>query len=339
MGAQDIQRYLDKAAYDAGYLDAINGTSPESLVDAQMKIEPLHRSLGRSTLNSIASIGVGQGEELHALRSVFGDDVDILGIDLSEAALSRALARSDTFGLDAQLIRGDATKLPLRDGSLSGLVLSAILHEIYSYNEPDGVEAYVASVQESARVLTPGGILYVREFVAPAQESSLVSLRPATHEAASFYEYFTEHFSVGLEDDRADRRGLDISEDGFLKNTADITQVLLHFRNFWNDKAKGLTSVNDKDWKELKESYILPSPLSGTYMDPTALSDDIMRISRENNTPLDIVDSSLNRRKKVEMFLSQHFRIINDEGVDVSDRLLPTVTSKFEATFLRTEGT
>ena len=100
-----IQEHLDAAATHEGYLDAINGTTPESLVDAQMKMYPLQAALGGNpTTGGLLSVGVGQGEELHALRLVFGADVPISGIDLSKEALHRASERSANFKLDIKRI-------------------------------------------------------------------------------------------------------------------------------------------------------------------------------------------------------------------------------------------
>src|SRR5436853_7823190 len=41
---------------------------------------------------------------------------------------------------------------------------------------------------------------------------------------------------------------------------ARAAEVLLHFRNFYNDYSRGLTTFGDRHWKEINESYLPPSP-------------------------------------------------------------------------------
>lgn len=330
--ARLIQEHLDRAAQAGGYLDAINGTSPESLIDGQMKMHPLRAALGGLAVEPIVSVGIGQGEELHALRSVFGPETPIIGIDLSHAALERAQERADTHRLRYDLMEADACQLPFAPESLSAVVLSAIIHEVYSYNMPNGQQAYEASIAEAARTLRPGGVLYAREFCSPSQEEP-VKLIPISEEAAEFYDYFTSVFDTGLETEDAGKHGINLDKDGQLQRTGDLTQILLHFRNFWNDRTKGLTEIGDKNWKELRESYVLPNQASTHFMDPNELCDDIVRISTEADTKLELVELSMKMRKKVNIFLAQHFRIENTKGDDSTNRLLHISTAKLEATF------
>lgn len=63
------------------------------------------------------------------------------------------LGRARTHGIEA--VCGDGSRLPIRDGSVDAVVVSDALHHIADQR---GV------LQETRRVLRPGGVLVVREF-------------------------------------------------------------------------------------------------------------------------------------------------------------------------------
>lgn len=79
-----------------------------------------------------------------------------VGVDLSEAML--AVARVRHPGL--RLVRADAARLPFADGAFDAAVVSMALHE----KPPDLRPVLLA---EAWRVVRPGGVLLVADYVAP----------------------------------------------------------------------------------------------------------------------------------------------------------------------------
>jgi demethylmenaquinone methyltransferase/2-methoxy-6-polyprenyl-1,4-benzoquinol methylase len=63
------------------------------------------------------------------------------------------LGRAQAHGIEA--VRGDGSRLPVRNGSVDAIVISDALHHIADQR---GV------LQEAQRVLRPGGVLVIREF-------------------------------------------------------------------------------------------------------------------------------------------------------------------------------
>lgn len=98
----------------------------------------------------LLEIGVGTGRislPLHRRgRRVFG-------IDLSGPMLDRYRAKAADEGLEAPaVLRGDATRLPFREGSFGAVIEVHVLHLIPGWRE---------AVAEVRRVLAPGGTLLV----------------------------------------------------------------------------------------------------------------------------------------------------------------------------------
>jgi len=95
----------------------------------------------------VLEIGPGPGVLLEklALRGKAA-----IGLDLSPGMLAQTQARLRAKGMPANLINGDATRIPLADGCIDVIVTTFAFSAI-----PDGA----AAMREMARVLRPGGIL------------------------------------------------------------------------------------------------------------------------------------------------------------------------------------
>lgn len=330
--ATEVGQFLDEAA-DQGYLDAINGTTPESLVDAQMKVAQFveHLPAERSHL-PVVSIGVGQGEELHALKRL-DPELSVIGLDLSQSALDRTAQRSSRYHLDLLLSRGDARNLPFADKSLGGVVMSAVSHEIYSYFQPRGHESLQRAFEEVARTIEVGGSFYFREFAAPTSTDP-VRLTTITEEAQRFCDFFISTFKTGL-GNSSNGVGIEMDDDGMLPVTGDLTQLLMHFKNFWNDMTKGSTYIGDAGWKELKESYLIKDTDGRQYMTPNRLCDFIISAAETVGVEFVLCDLRLHDRKKTNLFLKNHVRILSSDGSDMTDTMVPAATAKMEALFQR----
>lgn len=90
--------------------------------------------------------GVGTGLDLPLLPDVH----EYIGIDLNHAMLAKARTRRCVARVS--FVRGDAMRLPFRDGSFDYALLHLIVAVV-----PDPV----ACLRETARVLRPGGTLLV----------------------------------------------------------------------------------------------------------------------------------------------------------------------------------
>ena len=107
----------------------------------------------RQASGRVLEVGVGTGRNLPCYAS----DVELTGIDLSPAMLTRAQARAEQTGRAVDLRVGDAECLPFADASFDTVLATLPLCSI-----PDDVTA----VAEMARVLRPGGRLVLLDPVA-----------------------------------------------------------------------------------------------------------------------------------------------------------------------------
>jgi ubiquinone/menaquinone biosynthesis C-methylase UbiE len=93
----------------------------------------------------------------------------VVGIDLAHHMLRVGQANVDRAGLSERirLQRCDAKHTPFADGTFAGVVSNSIVHHI---PDPGDVLA------EMVRVVRPGGILFVRDLLRPADEAALARL-------------------------------------------------------------------------------------------------------------------------------------------------------------------
>ncbi|MDA9830758.1 methyltransferase domain-containing protein [Akkermansiaceae bacterium] len=114
-------------------------------------IEALKLKAGQKVL----LIGVGTGADLPLVP----EGVEIAGIDLSDAMLSRARRTAGQLGKVADLRQGDARSLPFADRQFDAVILTLILSVV---PEPRRCLA------EALRVLRPGGHVAVFDKFLPA---------------------------------------------------------------------------------------------------------------------------------------------------------------------------
>lgn len=115
----------------------------------------------------ILDAGVGTGRNI----PFYPPDAQVVGIDLSPAMLARAARRARKLGRPIELHQMDVTRLDMPDRSFDAAVASFLFCVL-----PD--ELQVAALREIGRVLKPGGILRLLEYVRPkgALRSALARL-------------------------------------------------------------------------------------------------------------------------------------------------------------------
>jgi ubiquinone/menaquinone biosynthesis C-methylase UbiE len=159
---------------------------------------------GQATGN-VLEVAVGTGLNLEA----YPDNINLTGIDWSDAMLDIARDRSSQLGRTATLQQADAHELPFDDASFDTVVCTFGLCAI-----PDHTRA----INEMTRVLRPGGRLILVDHI----ESTSRVVRAVQR----FLEIFTvplggEHFlrrpmnqvrAAGLEIDKVDRFKLGLVE-------------------------------------------------------------------------------------------------------------------------------
>jgi ubiquinone/menaquinone biosynthesis C-methylase UbiE len=93
-------------------------------------------------------LGCGNGRHAELLAD---HGAEVVGLDVSRGLLETAGERARDREFDVDLLQGDASRLPLGDDAFSLAVYVATLHHLRPR------EARVASLDELARVLAPGG--------------------------------------------------------------------------------------------------------------------------------------------------------------------------------------
>ena len=108
------------------------------------------------TLEGARAIDVGCGDGA-LVRFMTREGAWVIGVEPSEVQLSRAKAAEAAGG--ERYLRGVAEQLPLPDGAFDAVIFFNALHHV-------PVEAQTAGLDEAARVVRPGGLVYVMEPIA-----------------------------------------------------------------------------------------------------------------------------------------------------------------------------
>ncbi len=99
-------------------------------------------------------IGCGEGKFTRGVAAFVGE---VAGVDVKERAIVKAKAAAQAQGVDVDFRVASGEALPWTDGHFDVVIFSNSLHHM-----PDVAKA----LAEAARVLSPGGLLYVMEPVA-----------------------------------------------------------------------------------------------------------------------------------------------------------------------------
>jgi SAM-dependent methyltransferase len=105
--------------------------------------------LGLCPADGVLDVGCGTGNFTRDFARSVGPEGLVVGIDLSETMLTRAVEDTRRAGLDqVAYVRGDAERLPFREGSFDGVCCFAAIN---LFADP------MAAIDSMTRVLTPGG--------------------------------------------------------------------------------------------------------------------------------------------------------------------------------------
>lgn len=345
---KDIRDYLN--AGGIGYLNNINGISEDSLAKSTKELGYLPLYL--PTPRRILSVGVGQGEELHSLSRLFPNS-RVIGMDISDLALHEAQRRTSMHQLNSDLVLADASRLPFKDASLSGIVFSSLLHEIYSYSL-DGHTAWKRTISEASRVLEPGGGLFIRDPAAPTFKDP-AQIQFKSDLSSDFYNYFRNEY-------RRFKSWSPDSQNAFASQGADevrhlpqpddhrtvtlsprySAEVLFHFFNFWKGFVNDQAEIGDIHWKEINEAYYLPDedqiqlalPPRGYISKIEDVAKDILKGS---GLGLKHVGHGVSIRPKMRDVLLEYFDIKFGSGQDYKDLSQDNdpFTQKMELVFIK----
>jgi ubiquinone/menaquinone biosynthesis C-methylase UbiE len=344
--------YLDSTAHES-YYEGINLGTVESLYTTRLKLSPL--VLYTNNPRTVLSVGVGSGEELQALIDLFNKRaVSICGLDISKKALEFARERLKRLGLSTVLIEASAIDMPFFDETIDGIVMSAILHEIYSY-VPSGRDAWKNAIHQVARKLSENGVFLMRDFAAPSH-NGLVKLTAHTGVARRFYTYFRHYYRTfytwekGIVLDMADKRRPNARNFPCLhekSGTVELpfgkaAEVLLHFRNFLQDRCRIEADMEDPGWKEINETYLPPNPCDlnvETTMPPDVYMSTIVSEANEAlaDTPYKFIciQQALSQRLDTAALLKRHYSL--DDNKLLNEQLLVDMTSKMEFVFMKVQ--
>jgi ubiquinone/menaquinone biosynthesis C-methylase UbiE len=133
--------------------------------------------LGLSPGDGVLDVACGTGNFSRAFASTVGRQGLVVGIDVSETMLTRAVTDTRDAGLDVAYVRGDAQELPFRAQSFDAVCCFAAIH---LFEDP------MRALDRMTEVLTPGGRLAlftsVRGRSLPLRTAeSLMSLRGGAH--------------------------------------------------------------------------------------------------------------------------------------------------------------
>jgi SAM-dependent methyltransferase len=133
--------------------------------------------LGLSPGDGVLDVACGTGNFSRAFASTVGPQGLVVGIDVSETMLTRAVTDTRDAGLDIAYVRGDAQELPFRAQTFDAVCCFAAIH---LFEDP------MRALDRMTEVLTPGGRLAlftsVRGRSLPLRTAeSLMSLRGGAH--------------------------------------------------------------------------------------------------------------------------------------------------------------
>ncbi|MCD1293814.1 2-heptaprenyl-1,4-naphthoquinone methyltransferase [Methanocella sp. CWC-04] len=165
-------------SYDlmSGLYDALAGSSEKKFRDAGLN------KLGVKDGDSILEIGPGTGQSLISMATSAGENGKVYGLDISGAMCRKSRERAKNSGVMQRvtLTRGDASRLPYKDGSFDAIFMSFVLE---LFDTPD----IPVMLQECKRVLRAGGRICVVGTSKGDKDNLALKLYEAAHRLLPAY--------------------------------------------------------------------------------------------------------------------------------------------------------
>ena len=139
--------------YDASELAAL----PDDVTSSFAGVGNPHAIGAIPVGSTVVDIGCGAGTDLLVAARRTGPNGRAIGVDMTEAMRRRAARGAADAGIENVDVReGDATRLPLGDGSVDVVISNGVLNLV-----PEKKRA----IAEMARVLKPGGRLQIADII------------------------------------------------------------------------------------------------------------------------------------------------------------------------------
>ena len=163
----------------------------------------------------------------------FGQRFDMIGIDLSEAALKIAAQNYAT------VVQADATRLPFADGSIDGVVSSCLFEHLSSQTKDD-------LLREIRRVLKPGGKVIF--FYDVTTDNPVIAAYRASRPDLYQSQFLDGDGHIGYESVEAnrkhfDRAGLVVIREAFHEVTPFLTNSVWQKLSQWPGKPGAWAKV------------------------------------------------------------------------------------------------
>ena len=118
---------------------------------------------------NIADVGCSDGMLTRTISKYFEKNVKFFGIDLSEDMLDLARTEDKKMGINSEYKKANAFNLPFKDESMDAMILSSIMHELYSYASPEfnekeySKDSILHFMQKANKKLKKGGVLIIKD--------------------------------------------------------------------------------------------------------------------------------------------------------------------------------
>ncbi|MCM1339079.1 MAG: methyltransferase domain-containing protein [Muribaculaceae bacterium] len=122
-----------------------------------------------SGIKNITDIGCCDGMLTRTISKYLDKDVKFYGCDLSEEMLDIARNEDKKAGINSVYQVANAFTLPYENNSMDAMILSSIMHELYSYASPEfGEKEYSKDsilhfMQKAYEILKAGGVLIIKD--------------------------------------------------------------------------------------------------------------------------------------------------------------------------------
>jgi SAM-dependent methyltransferase len=137
--------------------------SPPPWVVERYKYEALARALPTAGAQRWLDLGCGTGRSLVGVSALVPEGCRVVGLDVFDDRIilgngpALAAGNARKAGLEAAMVRGDATRLPVADGSQDVVTACRLLHDLPR-------EAALATLEETRRICRPDGTVGLLEI-------------------------------------------------------------------------------------------------------------------------------------------------------------------------------